>query len=91
MGGNKMNYQQTSLWKNSIDNEKYGNTELRNKLKEEFIKIRENATFILSKIRDDFPSLTVHDITHVDSLWQTGSVLTGEGYELGFSGTISGS
>ena len=77
-----MNYQQTSLWKNSIDNEKYGNTELRNKLKEEFIKIRENATFILSKIRDDFPSLTVHDITHVDSLWQTGSVLTGEGYEL---------
>ena len=21
MGGNKMNYQQTSLWKNSIDNE----------------------------------------------------------------------
>lgn len=77
-----MNYQQTSLWKNSIDNEEYGNTELRNKLKEEFIKIRENATFILSKIRDDFPSLTVHDITHVDSLWQTGSVLTGEDYEL---------
>ena len=34
MGGNKMNYQQTSLWKNSIDNEEYGNTELRNKLKE---------------------------------------------------------
>ena len=28
-----MNYQQTSLWKNSIDNEEYGNTELRNKLR----------------------------------------------------------
>ena len=77
-----MDYQQTALWKNSLDNEKYENIELREKLKKEFIRIRENATCILAKIRDDFPSLTVHDVTHVDSLWQTGSVLTGEDYEL---------
>lgn len=77
-----MNYQDTDLWKTSLDNDLYGNGDLRDKLKKEYIKIRENAACILSKIRDDFPSLTVHDITHVDSLWQTGSVLVGDDYEL---------
>lgn len=34
------------------------------------------------KIRKDFPPLTVHDISHVDSLWQVVSVITGDDYEI---------
>lgn len=77
-----MDYKETELWKNSIDNISYGNDQQREKLKQIFFRTRENAEFILAKIRNDFPSLTVHDISHVDSLWQVGSVITGDAYEM---------
>lgn len=77
-----MDYKETALWKNSIDNISYGNDQQREKLKQIFFRTRENAEFILAKIRNDFPSLTVHDISHVDSLWQVGSVITGDAYEM---------
>lgn len=77
-----MDYKETILWKNSIDNVQYGNDGLREELRQNFARVRDNARLILDKIRDDFPSLTVHDITHVDSLWQVGSVITGEEYPL---------
>ena len=75
-----MDYKETILWKNSIDNIEYGNDLKREELRRAFFRVRDNAKFILDKIRNDFPSLTVHDISHVDSLWQVGSVITGDDY-----------
>lgn len=75
-----MNFQDTQLWKESIANENYGHINLREKLKSAFIQSRENASFVLKKIRDDFPNLTVHDITHADGLWQVASVIVGDKY-----------
>ena len=78
-----INYKETSLWKNSLDNEyKYGNKVLREKLIETFSRARENSAIILDKIRNDFPNLTVHDISHVDGLWQVASVIIGKDYEI---------
>jgi hypothetical protein len=47
-----------------------------------FIQSRKNASFVLNKIREDFPNLTVHDITHVDGLWQVASVIVGDNYSV---------
>lgn len=78
-----MDYNNTSLWKNSLDNDdKYGNREKREKLISSFIKARDNACIILDKIRLDFPNLTVHDINHVDALWRVASVIIGGKYEV---------
>lgn len=77
-----MKYTETWLWKNSLDNLKQQNDALREQLKDAFERAHNNASYVLDKIRRDFPSLTVHDITHVDKLWQVGSVITGEGYDI---------
>ena len=42
-----MDYRETLLWKNSIDNADYRNDGLREKLKQNYSKIRENAQFVL--------------------------------------------
>lgn len=78
----KMDYKETYLWKISLGNSEYDHCELREKLEQIFYRARKNAEYILKEIRDDFPTLTVHDITHVDSLWQVGSVIVGDNYEV---------
>ncbi|MBR5630778.1 MAG: Fic family protein [Bacteroidales bacterium] len=73
-----MSYQNTSFWKRTLG--------LNNKIVEPFRlsyeKARDNATFLLGKIRTDFPNLTVHDITHVDSLWNVADTIIGKDYDI---------
>lgn len=77
-----MDFMDTKLWKNSLDNSKYGYEDMRGDLIKAFLKARDNAEFLLKKIQIDFPNLTVHDITHVDGLWQVASVIIGDDYEV---------
>lgn len=70
--------QQTSLWKRTLGSD----DEDVKPLKESFLDARENAAFLLDKIRPDFPNLTIHDITHVDSLWTVADAIIGENYPI---------
>lgn len=72
------NAQATSLWKRTLGSNK---KEVKN-LRESFLKARENAAILLDKIRYDFPNLTIHDITHVDSLWNVADVIVGNKYNI---------
>lgn len=76
-----MTYKDTTLWKEAF-NDKYGHIALRERLTNAFEIAHNNASFLLNKIRIDFPSLTIHDITHVDSLWQVASIIAGKDYQL---------
>lgn len=76
-----MTYKDTTLWKEAF-NDKYGYIALRERLTNAFEIAHNNASFLLDKIRIDFPSLTIHDITHVDSLWQVASIIAGKDYQL---------
>ena len=76
-----MTYKDSTLWKEAF-NDKYEHTALRERLTNAFEIAHNNASFLLDKIRIDFPSLTIHDITHVDSLWQVASIIAGEDYQL---------
>lgn len=73
-------FKHTSLWMsafcNSTDDENV------NRLKSEYLNLRSKVKPILENISKDFPQLTKHDITHVDSLWSVGSKITGEGYPI---------
>ena len=75
-------YAETILWKKAFEQQNDSNDPLRENLKVAFMNARQNASYILEKIRNDFPSLTIHDISHVDSLWQVGSVIVGEEYDI---------
>ncbi len=68
----------TSLWKGTLGKEDKNVEPLR----ESYLDARKNAEFLLDKIRKDFPNLTVHDITHVDSLWNVADVIVGDEYKI---------
>ena len=76
-----MTYKDSTLWKEAF-NDKYGHHVLRERLTNAFEIAHNNASFLLDKIRIDFPSLTIHDITHVNSLWQVASIIAGKDYQL---------
>ena len=73
-----MSYQDTSLWKRTLGLDNLNVKPLR----ESFLRAHENAEFILEKIRNDFPNLTVHSINHVDSLWSVADTIIGEQYPI---------
>lgn len=70
--------QQTSLWRRTLGSD----DEDVKPLRESFLDARENAAVLLDKIRPDFPNLTIHDITHVDSLWTVADAIIGEKYPI---------
>ncbi|MBK9728150.1 MAG: hypothetical protein IPO86_08550 [Saprospiraceae bacterium] len=72
------NYKETSLWRASFSNE----NEMCNRLKVAFDSFREKAGLLANEIYKDQPSLTVHDLTHLDALWIMGSLITGDGFEI---------
>lgn len=45
-------------------------------------EFRERVSKLVAQIQKDLPSLTVHDITHIDALWWTASEIAGPKYEL---------
>lgn len=71
-------YKRTDLWQKAFSHQNDDN----DKLAAAYERSRENATILLDKIRTDFPKLTVHDISHVDDLWQVASTITGKGYDI---------
>lgn len=73
-----MDYQSTSLWKKTLgfDNENV------KPLRDSFFEAHKNAEFLLAKIRNDFPNLTIHDISHVDSLWNVADTIIGKDYDI---------
>lgn len=77
-----MDYKKTFLWKKSLGLEGSDEESSVVLLRSAFESVRSNGSYLLDKIRRDFPNLTMHDITHVDSLWQVASIITGADYPI---------
>ncbi|VVM84709.1 Chaperone protein HtpG [Pseudomonas fluorescens] len=73
--------QKSHLWKNcfEVESEYPAN---RDRLKQSFLHFRERAAQLATEIRLDLPELTIHDITHLDALWETASQICGSNYNL---------
>lgn len=77
-----MSYTKTLLWKKTLGKQDSENSSKIDYLKDSFENARKNSRYLLDKIRNDFPNLTQHDISHVDGLWQVGSVIIGQEYDV---------
>ena len=44
--------------------------------------VRTNATVLTSRIAGSLPGLTIHDISHLDALWDVASIVTGRDFSL---------
>ncbi len=75
-------YEKTSLWGNAFHLRKDGFDEARSLLTEAYKHFRQRVTLLLQQIQQELPSLTLHDITHVDSLWRIASEIAGPDYDL---------
>jgi hypothetical protein len=54
----------------------------RERLRTSFIGFRQRAALLASEIGKDLPGLTVHDISHLDALWEVASQIVGADYSL---------
>jgi hypothetical protein len=74
----------TYLWAISLGS-KDADQEIERKkelLRSVLLRFREHASVVTSRISATFPELTVHDVTHLDALWEIADVIAGENYPL---------
>ncbi|MFJ3450605.1 ATP-binding protein [Pseudomonas sichuanensis] len=72
--------EKSNIWKNCFEQSDHKND--RERLKNSILKFRDRSAQLASEIRTDLPDLTIHDISHLDSLWETASQIVGENYPL---------
>src|ERR1700709_242054 len=54
----------------------------REYLRMALFKLRERAEVLAGEIHRDLPDFTVHDITHLDALWEMADLIAGPDYPL---------
>src|SRR5450755_3996049 len=89
-----LEFETSAIWQAAFgDRPKDRHAAARAALKRKFLDLREKVAFLVAQIAKDIPSLTVHDVTHLDALWETASLVGGpelainpaEAYVLGAS------
>jgi len=77
-------YEQSNLWKNHLASK--GSEDpcenARDRLRQSFVQTRTAAIPLVGAIAKELPDLTLHDITHLDSLWHIADVLMGDDFEI---------
>ncbi|WP_146210339.1 ATP-binding protein [Vitiosangium sp. GDMCC 1.1324] len=73
----------TALWKSTLapqaaDSE----SAARERLRVEFLSFRERVGQLVAEIPQDLRDYTVHDLTHLDALWEMASILAGDSFAL---------
>ena len=76
-------FERTGLWQSALgaradDSCAYA----RERLRVAFQQMREKAAELVKLIPEDCRELTVHDVTHLDALWEMADLVAGEGFSL---------
>ena len=78
-----MSYKDTYLWKMAFkatrDDANQGE---QDRLVSCYEKMRTRASALVAKISGDLPHMTVHDVTHLDALWDMASIAAHENYDV---------
>ena len=76
-------FEASTLWQAAFgDRAKDRHATPRAALRRKFFDLREKVAFLVAQINKDIPGLTVHDITHLDALWETASLVAGPDFEI---------
>ncbi len=79
---------QTDIWRRTLAEQYLASPQsdphsaFRTRLRQSFINFRERASVLANEIPRYLPQLTVHDITHIDALWQVADRIVGHDYPL---------
>ncbi len=69
-------FKDAALWIKTLQPESLEDRQ-RSRLEHAFDRFRGHAAVLADQIHVDLPGLTVHDITHIDALWTTASLIAG--------------
>jgi hypothetical protein len=73
----------TSLWKNTLAHrENDPHSSQRERLRNTFFGFRNRVALLVNEIHRDLPDYTVHNITHLDSVWEVADIIAGGNYPL---------
>lgn len=77
-------YEQTSIWQKTLGKQLEPDLyeKERDFLRVEFENFRERAKILAAEIATILPEFTVHNITHIDALWETAEIVTKDEFEL---------
>lgn len=76
-------FEDTHLWRSTLAQCAGDiNESARARLRVSFLDLHDRATSLVTRISADIPGLTVHDISHLDALWETASLIAGDEFEL---------
>ncbi|MBE9592617.1 MAG: ATP-binding protein, partial [Proteobacteria bacterium] len=77
-------FENTRLWQNTlaVQSEPDPERQQRMKLRETFYSFRERAKMLAGEISRDLPDFTVHDISHIDALWEMAELVAGQDFVL---------
>jgi hypothetical protein len=71
-------YRTTRLWRESLEpTSSHEGDEARARLRAAFHQLREAAGYLAGEIPRELPDFTVHDITHLDALWEMAELVAG--------------
>jgi hypothetical protein len=77
-------FETAKLWTDSLalqtDSDKFA--EIRESLRSAYMRFRERSALLAAEIVRDLPDYTVHDITHIDSLWHLTDLIAGDNVAL---------
>lgn len=76
------NYQDTTTWKKTLGKTGDKNQDSIDKLRSIFLSFRDKVSVLAGEIARSLPEFTVHDISHIDALWEMADCICGEEYEL---------
>jgi hypothetical protein len=76
-----MNFEKSTLWQSAFGTSDDAD-EARGRFRNAYLSLRSKAEDLVSFIVKDMPGYTVHDISHLDALWEVGSQIAGTGYRL---------
>jgi hypothetical protein len=76
-------YERSTLWRAAFSKKKSDPDQRdRQALAEAYRQLRERAGDLVGEIHAVLPQLTVHDLTHADTLWDVASEICGPKYKL---------
>jgi hypothetical protein len=77
-------YKETGLWRHSLGAELPSDSsgDHLNRLRSAYSIFRDRASQLTARISLALPDLTVHDVTHLDALWETADLIAGPDYPL---------
>src|SRR6266446_3829564 len=71
-----LDFRQTWLWQNVFVNPRLDATlDEQEFFRDQFLLMRDKVGHLVAQIAADMPGMTVHDLTHLDSLWETASLV----------------